>query len=135
MKRLLLCHTPTPIWHSRALDARLGFELWVKRDDMTAGAAKQVYEEGIYIPITKIVDKGVMNDWLIDIIKANVRVPSRAMGDMRAQLAAIRTGAVDVDRDSPCRQRRPARYPARVTDGALMHDGNAVLWRGETPFL
>jgi len=39
MKRLLLCHAPTPVWHNRALDARLGFELWVKRDDMTSGAA------------------------------------------------------------------------------------------------
>jgi D-cysteine desulfhydrase len=39
MKRLALCHTPTPIWHNRALDAWLGFELWVKRDDMTSGAA------------------------------------------------------------------------------------------------
>jgi D-cysteine desulfhydrase len=39
MKRLALCHTPTPIWHNRALDAFLGFELWVKRDDMTSGAA------------------------------------------------------------------------------------------------
>ncbi|HEX2875795.1 MAG TPA: D-cysteine desulfhydrase family protein [Polyangiaceae bacterium] len=39
MKRLALCHTPTPIWHNRALDALLGFELWVKRDDMTSGAA------------------------------------------------------------------------------------------------
>jgi D-cysteine desulfhydrase len=39
MKRLALCHTPTPIWHNRALDALLGIELWVKRDDMTAGAA------------------------------------------------------------------------------------------------
>ena len=39
MKRLALCHTPTPIWRNRALDAWLGFELWVKRDDMTSGAA------------------------------------------------------------------------------------------------
>jgi len=39
MKRLALCHTPTPIWHNRALDDLLGFELWVKRDDMTSGAA------------------------------------------------------------------------------------------------
>jgi D-cysteine desulfhydrase len=39
MKRLLLSHTPTPIWHNRALDALLGFELWVKRDDMSSGAA------------------------------------------------------------------------------------------------
>ena len=39
MKRLALCHGPTPIWRNRALDALLGFELWVKRDDMTSGAS------------------------------------------------------------------------------------------------
>jgi D-cysteine desulfhydrase len=39
MKRLSLCHAPTPVWHSPRLDALLGFELWVKRDDMTSGAA------------------------------------------------------------------------------------------------
>ena len=39
MKRLALCHAPTPIWRHSALDELLGFELWVKRDDMTAGAS------------------------------------------------------------------------------------------------
>jgi D-cysteine desulfhydrase len=39
MKRLALCHAPTPIWRNRALDALLGLELWVKRDDMSSGAA------------------------------------------------------------------------------------------------
>jgi D-cysteine desulfhydrase len=39
MKRLLLCHAPTPLWHNPRLDALLGFELWVKRDDMSSGAA------------------------------------------------------------------------------------------------
>lgn len=39
MKRLSLSHTPTPVWHHPALDALVGCELWVKRDDMTAGAA------------------------------------------------------------------------------------------------
>jgi D-cysteine desulfhydrase len=39
MKRLALCHAPTPIWRHPALDDLLGFELWVKRDDMTAGAS------------------------------------------------------------------------------------------------
>jgi D-cysteine desulfhydrase len=39
MKRVQLCHAPTPIWRHPALDRLLGFELWVKRDDMTSGAA------------------------------------------------------------------------------------------------
>lgn len=39
MKRVSLCQTPTPIWHHRGLSALVGCELWVKRDDMTSGAA------------------------------------------------------------------------------------------------
>ncbi|HKY37609.1 MAG TPA: pyridoxal-phosphate dependent enzyme [Polyangiaceae bacterium] len=39
MKRLAFCHAPTPVWHNARLDRLLGFELWVKRDDMTSGAA------------------------------------------------------------------------------------------------
>jgi D-cysteine desulfhydrase len=36
--RLSLCHTPTPLRRSNALDARIGCTVWVKRDDMTGGA-------------------------------------------------------------------------------------------------
>jgi D-cysteine desulfhydrase len=39
VKRLAFCHSPTPVWHNARLDRLLGFELWVKRDDMTSGAA------------------------------------------------------------------------------------------------
>lgn len=37
--RLALAHTPTPLWRQPALDAIVGAEVWVKRDDMNAGAA------------------------------------------------------------------------------------------------
>lgn len=36
--KLALAHLPTPLWHSAALDRLAGAEVWVKRDDMTAGA-------------------------------------------------------------------------------------------------
>ncbi len=36
--RLHLAHLPTPLWRSDALDRLVGAEVWVKRDDMTAGA-------------------------------------------------------------------------------------------------
>jgi D-cysteine desulfhydrase len=39
MKRLRLCHGPTPIWRNDRLDQLLGMRVWVKRDDMTSGAA------------------------------------------------------------------------------------------------
>ena len=51
-----------------------------------------IYSEGLQMPIVKIHRKGVPNEELIDLIKMNVRLPERAMGDFRAQLAAVKTG-------------------------------------------
>ena len=39
MNKLHLAHLPTPLWRNDALDALVGTEVWVKRDDMTSGAA------------------------------------------------------------------------------------------------
>ena len=51
-----------------------------------------IYSEGLQMPIVKIHRKGVPNEELIAIIRTNVRLPERAMGDFRAQLAAVKTG-------------------------------------------
>jgi N-methylhydantoinase B len=51
-----------------------------------------IYSEGLQMPIVKIHCKGVPNEELIELIKMNVRLPERAMGDFRAQLAAVKTG-------------------------------------------
>jgi N-methylhydantoinase B len=51
-----------------------------------------IFSEGLQMPIVKIYRKGVPNEELIAIIKANVRLPERAMGDFRAQVAAVKTG-------------------------------------------
>jgi len=39
LPRLALAHLPTPLWHSAALDRLIDAEVWVKRDDMSSGAA------------------------------------------------------------------------------------------------
>jgi D-cysteine desulfhydrase len=36
-EKLSLAHLPTPLWRHDALDALVGTEVWVKRDDMSAG--------------------------------------------------------------------------------------------------
>jgi N-methylhydantoinase B len=56
------------------------------------GAAHQVYEEGIYIPITKIVDRGKVNQWLIDLIAANVREPIQVVGDIYSLISSNEVG-------------------------------------------
>jgi N-methylhydantoinase B len=56
------------------------------------GATTDIYSEGLQMPIVKIYRRGEPNEELISVIKTNVRLPERAMGDFRAQIAAVRTG-------------------------------------------
>ena len=51
-----------------------------------------IFSEGLQMPIVKIYRKGEPNEELIEVIRMNVRLPERAMGDFRAQLAAVKTG-------------------------------------------
>src|SRR5215217_4739882 len=51
-----------------------------------------IYSEGLQMPIVKIYRRGEPNEELISIIRTNVRLPERAMGDFRAQVAAVKTG-------------------------------------------
>jgi N-methylhydantoinase B len=50
--------------------------------------AKDVYEEGLGLPIMKLVKEGVMNEELVDIIKENVRMPKEVLGDIAAQISS-----------------------------------------------
>jgi N-methylhydantoinase B len=56
------------------------------------GITTDIYSEGLQLPIVKYQRAGVVSEEIVDIIKANVRLPDRAMGDLRAQLTAIGTG-------------------------------------------
>jgi N-methylhydantoinase B len=53
----------------------------------TAGA-QEVLEEGLFIPILKMIEKGVPNAAVFGFIRANVRAPDYVVGDLRAQLAS-----------------------------------------------
>lgn len=50
--------------------------------------AREVYEEGLQIPPWKLLEGGRQDDKLIRLIRHNVRVPERVMGDIWSQLAA-----------------------------------------------
>src|SRR5437867_9049200 len=65
---------------------------WQDIGGQLGGVTRDIYSEGLQMPFVKIFRAGKQNDELTSIIRANVRVPERAMGDMRAQLASIRTG-------------------------------------------
>ena len=65
---------------------------WQDIGGQLGGITRDIFSEGLQLPFVKHFRAGVENTEITDIIKANVRVPSRAMGDLRAQLSAIRTG-------------------------------------------
>jgi N-methylhydantoinase B len=46
--------------------------------------AHSVYEEGLYIPIMKFVNQGVVDETLVRIIRGNVREPDQLVGDIYA---------------------------------------------------
>ncbi len=54
--------------------------------------AREVYEEGIRIPIMKWVDRGRLNDDLVTIIKMNVRESDQVVGDIHGLAASNETG-------------------------------------------
>ena len=67
---------------------------WGGRIAGTAAAqSESAYEEGVLMPALKYEVRGVPERNLQDIIAANVRHPAQNQGDLRAQVAAGRSGA------------------------------------------
>ncbi|WBL16810.1 MULTISPECIES: hydantoinase B/oxoprolinase family protein [Sutcliffiella] len=56
------------------------------------GNATELYQEGLLIPPVKLYEKGIENQTLISIIRANVRMPSYTLGDIRSQISANEIG-------------------------------------------
>lgn len=54
--------------------------------------ATEIHKEGLRIPPVKLVSRGELRQDILDLIMANVRVPEERIGDVRAQLGAIRVG-------------------------------------------
>jgi len=82
-----------PIFHKRVL---VGFSCcmahWLDIGGSLAQQGADIYAEGLQIPMLKYQRAGVVNQDLVDFIRMNVRIPHRAMGDLRAQVAAVKTG-------------------------------------------
>jgi N-methylhydantoinase B len=55
--------------------------------------SREVFEEGLRIPIMKLFEGGEINDSLVAIVRANVRTPDETVGDLYAQSACNEVGA------------------------------------------
>ena len=53
---------------------------------------RDMHEEGLFFPCSKIYNRGVLNKDLENLIRFNCRMPDRVIGDMNAQISSCKTG-------------------------------------------
>lgn len=79
-----------PIFHKEKL---VGFAGTIAHSPDIGGSVwsadtRELYEEGLRIPVMKLYSAGIPNEPLMDIIRENVRVPEKVFGDLNAQITA-----------------------------------------------
>ena len=80
----------SPIFHR---DRIVGYTLCIVHHldmggRMSTLESKDMYEEGLKIPILKLFEAGRRNETVFEFMRANIRVPDKVLGDVRAQLVA-----------------------------------------------
>ena len=56
-----------------------------------------IFQEGIIVPPTRLIDRGETNEAALAIFHRNSRFPEQSVGDMRALMASVRLGVRRVD--------------------------------------
>ena len=57
-----------------------------------SGDATEVFQEGLRLPAIKIINQGVTDESVMDIITCNSRMPDFLLGDVWAAIASVRVG-------------------------------------------
>jgi N-methylhydantoinase B len=86
----------------------------------------EIFQEGLRLPLLKLVDAGRENTAIWDILAANVRVPDKVIGDVKAQVAACLVGEREVAKLFA--RWEPARFRAACVE---IHDYAERLTRAE----
>ncbi|MEM7444919.1 MAG: hydantoinase B/oxoprolinase family protein [Pseudomonadota bacterium] len=55
--------------------------------------SRSVFEEGIFLPVMKLIDQGEPVEAVFELIRANVRTPEEVMGDIHCQIVGNEAGA------------------------------------------
>ena len=56
---------------------------------MRSADAREVFEEGLQIPVMKVIRRGKLDETFERFVRKNVRVPDQVMGDLWAQFTAL----------------------------------------------
>jgi len=85
---------------SRVIGFAVSVTHWIEIGGAVPGSispeATEIYQEGLQLPGVRVVEQGVPNQTLIDMIEANIRLPRTGIGDLNAGLAATAIGEARV---------------------------------------
>ncbi|SIR40148.1 hydantoinase B/oxoprolinase family protein [Bosea sp. TND4EK4] len=86
--------------------------------------ATEIFHEGIRIPPLRLVDKGVLNSGVFEMLLHNLRQPDETRGDLNAQIAALGIGERAV-------ARMARKYGAASLEAAMaaILDGSEAMMR------
>ena len=63
-----------------------------------AGGIREIYLEGLRLPMVKLLKRGVEDKEIFGIIANQIRVPEKTLGDIRAQVSSLMVGIDRIDR-------------------------------------
>jgi N-methylhydantoinase B len=55
-------------------------------------AAEEIYHEGLRLPVCKLLDAGKVNEFILELVRTNVRAPAEVVGDIMANVTATAVG-------------------------------------------
>jgi N-methylhydantoinase B len=114
-----------PILHGGELVAfAVAITHWIEIGGKVPGSispdSTEIYQEGLQLPCVRLYREGELDEAILDIIRANVRLPLVAMGDVNASAAATAIG-----------EQRVAEACERYGADALASAFDAILDHGE----
>lgn len=85
----------SPIFHDGALFAfGISVTHWTEVGGKVLGSlapdSTEIFQEGLQFPQLRLATEGVINEAIVDMIRANVRLPQMSVGDLNAGIAAGR---------------------------------------------
>ncbi|MEW6261923.1 MAG: hydantoinase B/oxoprolinase family protein [Thermodesulfobacteriota bacterium] len=86
-----------PVFHDGALRAFVGnithhTDLGGVAGGGVAGGIREIYLEGLRLPLVKLYKAGVEDREIMGIIANQIRVPEKTLGDIRAQVSSLKVG-------------------------------------------
>ena len=86
-----------PVFHEGTIVAWTAIKShWTEIGGMNPGSfsvnTTEIYQEGLLFPSIKLFDRGNINEPLLELLRANVRLPDMTLGDLWSSVAALRVG-------------------------------------------